>query len=734
MNEYNRGVHPICPDSAQQSGGFETIREAIGRAQAERFVGRGFEQAYFRRMLRMPADGVKLLNLSGIGGVGKSALLGRYREIASQENALFLQIDMRDSLGSPVYWLTLLAAQLGRYGTGEPELEATALRLLNQEATACRVVLALDQYEHAGSLDAWLREHVFGSLHTGILIVISGRDPLGGAWTLSPFWRRWIVALPLHDLTYQETIAYLQGWEIVDRDLADQLWLQCSGHPLALSLLAALNQAPQGLRRPENSSDTLQELMRHWLAEVSDEDIRALVYAASVPHSFDQELLSAMTGGGVGALMFERLIGLSFVRRSAAGWQLHDLVRETVAGELRLRMPAAFAAYRLRAVAVLRQRISAARRAGRRPSREVAELLGQVGNPVLRAHFRHSRESGNYWEELRPDTQNEAEAYIARRLSSGGSGHVVCADPESGTSFRYQLSAEQMRLRVQLWQLSDVLAQQGSIRLLRHADGHLVGLAALVPVTPATMPYLRTAPLSSAFCRIMECIENGESSRAWFIMGMDIFDPSDLKLRSDLVHLLLEWMLEGALLVASPPPLPFFRESYVNLGFTPVAGAEHGAYGGDAASETYLLDTRGEGLIDWLERVTEDETGEQGSGNSNSNNRGGGAAPDPSLSMTQAAQPAKPDVTQTAGPWDKDGGGRSGGEGHLFPLTPRETEVAELLINGHTNSEIAAKLYMSESTVKKHIKTMLQKTGLKNRTQLAAALLNGNSQGNGRNA
>ncbi|MNI93615.1 Spore germination protein GerE [compost metagenome] len=59
----------------------------------------------------------------------------------------------------------------------------------------------------------------------------------------------------------------------------------------------------------------------------------------------------------------------------------------------------------------------------------------------------------------------------------------------------------------------------------------------------------------------------------------------------------------------------------------------------------------------------------------------------------------------------------------LGVFTPREREVAALLAQGATNKEIAGTLYISEAAVKKHLNAMLQKTGLKNRTQIAAAML-----------
>ena len=52
-------------------------------------------------------------------------------------------------------------------------------------------------------------------------------------------------------------------------------------------------------------------------------------------------------------------------------------------------------------------------------------------------------------------------------------------------------------------------------------------------------------------------------------------------------------------------------------------------------------------------------------------------------------------------------------------LTGREKEVLGLIAQGATNKEIAASLTISENTVRAHVRTLMQKLNLDNRTQLA---------------
>ena len=56
-------------------------------------------------------------------------------------------------------------------------------------------------------------------------------------------------------------------------------------------------------------------------------------------------------------------------------------------------------------------------------------------------------------------------------------------------------------------------------------------------------------------------------------------------------------------------------------------------------------------------------------------------------------------------------------------LSPREREVAMLIQEGLTNKQIAARLYISISTVKMTISNIFDKTGIKSRTQIGDAKL-----------
>src|SRR4249920_3612211 len=63
--------------------------------------------------------------------------------------------------------------------------------------------------------------------------------------------------------------------------------------------------------------------------------------------------------------------------------------------------------------------------------------------------------------------------------------------------------------------------------------------------------------------------------------------------------------------------------------------------------------------------------------------------------------------------------GALGWPGRGRDLSARDSELLVLLRQGYTNREIAGRLYLSENTVKTHLRRLFHKLGVSNRTQAA---------------
>jgi DNA-binding NarL/FixJ family response regulator len=55
----------------------------------------------------------------------------------------------------------------------------------------------------------------------------------------------------------------------------------------------------------------------------------------------------------------------------------------------------------------------------------------------------------------------------------------------------------------------------------------------------------------------------------------------------------------------------------------------------------------------------------------------------------------------------------------LGDLTARQREILEMVVEGLSNAEIAGRLYLSESTIKQHLRAVYKELGVRNRTQAA---------------
>ena len=63
------------------------------------------------------------------------------------------------------------------------------------------------------------------------------------------------------------------------------------------------------------------------------------------------------------------------------------------------------------------------------------------------------------------------------------------------------------------------------------------------------------------------------------------------------------------------------------------------------------------------------------------------------------------------------------GSTDAYGLSPREREVLNILAEGRTDRDIAARLFISERTVHVHVRRVLAKLGVSSRTQAAGVAI-----------
>src|SRR5436305_10441982 len=102
-----------------------TIREAVRSLQARLFVGRQRELARFQAWLATETPLPEILDVSGPGGVGKTALLGAFRRCAEQNGRPVVLLDGRDLRPTPEGLIsalggTTLPEVLGRLSAQRP--------------------------------------------------------------------------------------------------------------------------------------------------------------------------------------------------------------------------------------------------------------------------------------------------------------------------------------------------------------------------------------------------------------------------------------------------------------------------------------------------------------------------------------------------------------------------------------------------------------------------------------
>jgi energy-coupling factor transporter ATP-binding protein EcfA2 len=561
-----------------------TIGQAVTSLENQFFVDRDAELATFKQWLETDTGPPEILNVTGPGGVGKSALLQAFQRVASQHGRRVVLADARNVRATP----EALLRSLGGGGLED------VVKSLNET----RPVLMLDTFEQLSDLTRYLQEQFLPRLETDIKLVIAGRYPLGRAGTGQTLWHALIRPLTLTGLSLAEARDYLHRRGLQDTRVVEQVVAATRGHPLALCLAANL-VLQLDVRDFESAPEwrlIIRSLVDRLVNGVQDPVLRELLEASAVVRQFDEGTLEAVSGRqGVGQA-FDQLCRLSAVQPSDHGLMLHDDVRCILADDLRWRQPERYNELRLRALAYYRGRMAAVEPA--ESEWLVAERLHLWEHGLIQALLFGEDDPGEVWlEAARPEDHETIERIWLEWLTKN------LAVPSPGETEQLDDSVERRFVKN--------LLRYPSLRayIARGDDGQAVGFTAALPIYRESADFLAAwptrGPLVDALWSPDERAalpDTAESSNIYYLLQLA---TTDWKPEAVQAPLLRNWFglfaQEGVYLVTTF--IPQYKNMLEACGFERVDQARHSLWRPELVADGYVLDLSRIGVEAWIEAI-----------------------------------------------------------------------------------------------------------------------------------
>ncbi|MGH3170483.1 MAG: ATP-binding protein [Trebonia sp.] len=279
------------------------LGERLRDLRRRSFVGRDREVALFRSALTDSS----LLFVHGPGGVGKSALLDIFADVAADAGRSAVRVDARHLRLGPDVLPALVEGE----------------------------VLLLDTYELLETLDDWVREQYLPSLPGDALVVMAGRRAPGPRWYADPAWRDLMREIALGNLPPADGRTYLAAQGVSEK-LHDRLLAISHGHPLLLSMLVdAVGKGAEPYRLGDVPS-VVGALLAQIIEEAPSPLHRAALQLCAHAPGTTEDLLRAVLGDETGKL-FAWLRTLPFIDDGPNGLYPHDVARDALDADLRWR-------------------------------------------------------------------------------------------------------------------------------------------------------------------------------------------------------------------------------------------------------------------------------------------------------------------------------------------------------------------------------------------------------------
>jgi hypothetical protein len=302
----------------------------LSRERHRRFVGRVAERDLFRSAITADELPFNVLYVFGPGGVGKTTLLREFAHVCKETGVPVCYVDARNLEPSPDSFMSTLWSVMG--------LDKDSPFQVLASQPECQVIL-IDTYEMLSSLDTWMNEVFLPQLPERVLVVLASRNPPETSWRADPGWQTLIRPLPMHNLSQEESVAYLTKREVPSEQHRNILDFT-HGHPLALSLVADVFVQRRDVRfQPEATPDVIKTLLEQFVQQVPGPAHRAALESCALVRQTTETLLSHMVMTPDAHELFEWLRGLTFIDSGPLGLFPHDVAREALVADLRWRNP-----------------------------------------------------------------------------------------------------------------------------------------------------------------------------------------------------------------------------------------------------------------------------------------------------------------------------------------------------------------------------------------------------------
>lgn len=308
------------PDSGEPSS--ETLGSRIQDVLRHLFVGRDRDLSTFLSAYQQEATGVVLL--SGELGIGKSALLERFSELAGRVGAYCARVDWRTS--NPRAALAKAVAKLRAHARD-----------------AQRPILVIDHFHRLARDKAWFFETCLPSLPKRALAVIASRRELtklrmGALGLVAPFCKR----IELGELDDEAVVEYLRRREVPEASHPGIVAF-ARGIPMLLALAAEVT-LESGAPWSERHERTVLGKIAHPFMDVADSDERrtALTTLCVARSVVFESLAATLSPGANVSAMYKWLAARPFVQPTASGLKPHALARAACLALLRYDHPSLY--------------------------------------------------------------------------------------------------------------------------------------------------------------------------------------------------------------------------------------------------------------------------------------------------------------------------------------------------------------------------------------------------------